>query len=437
MDVATSFAPLLQVLASGMTRPTAANLHTLVVGWLFAPQRTILGMLRAAGVDRHHAAFHRVFASARWCVDRAGLALFDLFTRTMRTVFLAVDDTLLPRFGKRVFGVGMHRDAVLSSRGHAVVRWGHCWVVLCVVVESCWVPGRRFSLPVLARLYLNRDSARRWRRAYRSRNELMLEMLGLLDRHVGSDPDRLHLLGDSGFTAPAILARMPASVTVTGRVVANVRIHEPPPPRRPGQVGRPRIRGDRLPTPEEMLAEKGLARMRLKLYEGSEYHVRVATAVGRFHKCPDRDVRVVAVEHLRGGRGVEVFYTTDVEADVATILQRYSWRWTIEIVFRDAKNHLGIGEPRNRTREAARRTATVGWLLYGLVVWWHETARDAPAPAVREWRGKRGPSFADMLAALRGETLREARDRSISTPEIPTALRKLLDQLTRLLSLAA
>lgn len=436
MDVATSFVPLLQVVCAVMTEPTAATFRTLICGWVLAPRRTVLGMLRASGSERHHAAFHRVFASAKWSIDRAGLAVFDLVTCGMQTVFLAVDDTLLPRFGLKIFGTGMHRDPILSSRSHVVTRWGHCWVVLCVIIQSRHIPGRYFALPVLARLYLSKSASEKWERAYHTKNELMLDMLRLLERHAADAGKHLHLLGDSAFTAPAVLAKLPQSVSVTGRVAANVRLHEPLPPRRPGQTGRPRKHGARLPTPAEMLQAKGLRRLKLKLYAGSSYHLRVATQTGRFYKSPGRAVLVIAVQHLKGGRGTEVFYTTDLHADVETVLKRYAWRWAIEVTFHDAKNHLGIGEPQNRTTAAARRTAATGFLLYSLIVWWHETARDRPARPLRPWPHKPAPSFADMLAALRLETLETTQQTLFPTPALPPGVKKLVAQLTRLVSLA-
>lgn len=41
---------------------------------MFARRRTVTAMLVAAGVagNRHHAAYHRVFAAARWCLDEMG-----------------------------------------------------------------------------------------------------------------------------------------------------------------------------------------------------------------------------------------------------------------------------------------------------------------------------------------------------------------------------
>jgi hypothetical protein len=443
MDVATSFVPLLQVFAVEMTQPTFHNLVTLFTGWIFAPRRTVLGMIRSSGVDRHHAAFHRLLATARWSVDAVGLALFDRITSGVKIVFLSGDDTLLSRCGLKVFGTGMHRDPVLSSRSHTVTRWGHCWVVLCVVIESRWCPGRRFALPVLCRLYLDKASARKWNRAYRKKTDLMLDMLRLLAGHVSQSGKRLHFMGDSAYTAPAVLHQMPPEMAVTGRVVVNARLHEPAPPRREGKVGRPRKRGARLPTPREMLAQKGLPRRKLKLYDGPAYHVRIAEQTGCFYKAPQRQVRVVAVEHLRGGRGVEVFYTTEMrdetglETKAETVLTWYSWRWPIEVTFHDAKQHLGVDEPQNRTLSAVRRTAPLGFLLYSLIVWWHETARSQPATPLRMWSKKHGASFADMLAALRAESLEKTAKTHFSTPDQPAGVRKTFDILTTLIKLAA
>lgn len=325
---------------------------------------------------------------------------------------------------------------MLSSRGHVITRWGHCWVVLCVVLESRHFPGQHFSLPVLCRLYLNKTSAQKWNRVYRKKSELMFQMLRILDRHCSGTEKTLHLQGDSAFTAPDLLQQMPGGVQVTGRVGANVRLHAPAPPRLPGQNGRPRVRGARLPTPRQMLQPKGLKRLKLKLFAGRAYHLRVATQVCRFFKAPGRDVLVIAVEHLRGGRGTEVFYTTGLSADVETVLRRYSWRWSIELTFHDTKQHLGIEEPQNRTRPAAQRTAPMALLLYSLIVWWHEQVREQPAEPLLMWRGKSHPSFADMLSALRVESLQNISPRGFSTPPLPPNIQKLIQHLTKLFQLA-
>lgn len=78
MGIATSFMPLLQVFTAAMTEPTAESFRQLVAGWIFAPRRNIIGALRATDPTKHHSAYHRIFASARWFIDQVGLAMFDL-----------------------------------------------------------------------------------------------------------------------------------------------------------------------------------------------------------------------------------------------------------------------------------------------------------------------------------------------------------------------
>jgi hypothetical protein len=111
-----------------------------------------------AGV-KHHSVFHRVFSAARWSLDGFGLAVFRLIEPHLdaqQPVLLAVDDTLARKRGLKIFGVGMHHDPLLSSRGHTVTNWGLSFVVLGVIVRFGLWPERPFCLPVLVRLYLNK-----------------------------------------------------------------------------------------------------------------------------------------------------------------------------------------------------------------------------------------------------------------------------------------
>jgi hypothetical protein len=83
MCLISTFYRLLLELASVMTAPTFQSFVILTTGWLFAGRRTVTGIIQAAravGV-KHHSAFHRFFASARWGLDHLGLALLDLILR--------------------------------------------------------------------------------------------------------------------------------------------------------------------------------------------------------------------------------------------------------------------------------------------------------------------------------------------------------------------
>ena len=186
-----------------------------------------------------------------------------------------------------------------------------------------------------------------------------------------------------------------------------------------------------------MLDAKGLRRVSVELYDHTEYKVRLAEQTGFLFKAPNRAVKVVAIEHQRGGRGREVFYSTEVTAQATMILMWFSWRWPIEVTFHDSKQHLGLGEPENRKTKAVRRTVPAGLLMYSLVVLWHECIREKPAPSLRKWTGKEHASFAEMVAAMRTDSLAEFKRKHLSTPGIPRAVYKLLKPLEYLIALAA
>jgi hypothetical protein len=408
MTTVTSFAVLLQDLAIAMTAPSFANFETLVTGWLFAKRRTVTGMLLAAGVAgrRHHAAFHRFFASAPWSRDALGLAVFRVIEVLCGdAIFVAIDDTLAHKRGLKMFDAGMHHDPQLSSRSHTVTTWGHCWVVLGVIVRVPLWPRRAFCLPILFRLYLNKNRAAQERRVYRSKPELAVEMLHVLCKHRQNR--RFHALADSAYGGQSVLGRLPANCDLTSRMRLDARLYDAPAERRPGQNGRPRRRGELLPTPAKMLDERA-RRVELAIY-GRSQRARVCEAQARMHALPERPLLVVAVEALAGGRGREAFYSTCLAATAETVLAWYAMRWAVEVTFHDVKQHLGFEEPQGWTRRAVERTAPLAMLLYSLIVHWfalegHRHYR----PLHRPWYPQhKHASFADMLATLRRVSLRE------------------------------
>jgi hypothetical protein len=436
MDITPSFMPLLQVFTAVMTEPTAESFRQLVAGWVFAPRRTILGVIRSCEATKHHSAYHRLFASAQWSIDQVGLGMFDLVAKLVpqETYHIVGDDTLVPKRGLKVHGAGMHRDACNSSRSYVSYRWGHCWVVLCVLVQSQLNPERKFAIPVLLRLYRNKKTSEKLNLKHRKKTDLMLEMIQTLHAHAGDK--KLHFLGDSAYTGGRMLERIPPGVEVTGRIGEKSRLCEPP-PERTGKRGRPPRRGAMLPKPIEMLQAKGLRRAKVQLYQNTIYDVHITSVICRLYLAPERPIKVVAIKHLGGGRGVEVFYSTDVTLEDEEILRRYSYRWPVETTFQDTKGHLGLGEPENRTQQAVERTTPTTFYLYGLIVLWHEHVRNKPASFVRIWPHKQSASFADMLAALRQENLQETRATIFSTGRIPPGVEKILKPLEQLLLLAA
>jgi hypothetical protein len=405
-----SFLALVQPLAWTMRAPSFQSFLTLLTGWVFAPRRTVSAMLVASGVagTRHHAAYYRVFSAASWSLDQLGLIVFRLLLPLLDAhlpVKLTLDDTHTRKRGLKMFGAGMHHDPLLSTRKKAVVTWGHSWVVLAVVVRLRSCPDRVFSLPIFFRLYLNHAAAQRARRTYRTRPELAVELFHLL---CNAHPERrFQTLVDSSYAGETVLGHVPPTCDQTSRLPLKARLHEAPPTRKPGTTGRPRKRGERLPSPAQMLQQRA-RRVVLTIY-GRKDHVRLVETVAYWYGVPHRPLKIVVVEPLRGGRPIQAFYTTRIDQAAEQVLTEYSERWSIEEAFQGGKSHLGFAEPQAWSRLSVLRTAPIAMLLYSLILLWFERiGHTAYCPPVRPWyRTKTRPSFADMLATLKRESLRE------------------------------
>ena len=194
------------------------------------------------------------------------------------------------------------------------------------------------------------------------------------------------------------------------------------------------MRGDRLPTPTDMLAGR-CRRLTLDVY-GRRDRSRVAEAVARAYAAPGRPLKVVAVDPLTGGRKPQAFYSTCPDDTAEAVLTRYAARWSIEVTNHDAEGQLGFEQPQGWTRPSVARTAPVAMLLYSLVViWFAADGHRHYDPPARPWYiGKTQPSFADMLAALR---CRSVRDGVLKMGLHGTGSRKVVDTLLHMVKQAA
>jgi len=408
VSLVPSFLDLLQPLSCVMTTPSFDSFLTVIGGWVFARRRTVTGMILAAGAvgAKHHSAYHRLFAAARWSLDQMGLAVFALMLPWLdNPILLGIDDTLARKRGLKVFGVGMHHDPLLSTRKTAITNWGHCWVILGVICKLPFCGDRWFCLPILFRLYVPKKTAQKKGLAYYTKPQLAVQMLRLLcDRRENR---RFHAVGDSTYGGKSVLCKLPDNCGLTSRLAMDARLYDTPTPRgKSCKGGRPRKRGTRLPTPKQILDGR-CRRLTLDIY-GRRDKSRVGECVARVYAAPDRPLKIVAVQPLTGGRKRQAFFSTCADDSAEQVLTRYAARWSLEVTNHDAKGHLGFEEPQNWTRQAVQRTAPVAMLLYSLVVLWfsHEGHRHY-RPATRPWYlGKTDASFADMLATLRCQSIK-------------------------------
>ncbi len=407
VSLVPSFLDLLQPLSCAMTTPSFQSFLTVITGWVFARRRTVTGMILAADAAvgaKHHSAYHRLFAAARWSLDELGLAVFGLILPLLDgSILLGIDDTLARKRGLKVFGVGMHHDPLLSTRRTTITNWGHCWVVLGVICKLPFCGDRWFCLPILFRLYVPKKTADKKRLPYHTKPQLAVQMLQTLCERF--ENRRFHAVGDSAYGGKSVLLKLPRNCDLTSRLTMDARLYDAPPARRQsGTVGRPRKRGTRLPTPEQMLGGR-CRHLTLDVY-GRKDKSRVAECVARVYAAPERPLKIVAVEPLTGGRKSQAFFSTCPSDTIEQVLTRYAARWSLEVTNHDAKGQLGFEQPQGWSKHAVERTAPTAMLLYALVVlWFSREGHRHYQPLTRPWYiGKTQASFADMLATLRCES---------------------------------
>lgn len=395
-----------EVIRPALTRPGYANALAVMVGWaLTTGHHAVTQALVAADVAhrRHHERFHRFFSRGTWSPDRMGQLLCERALRWAGDgdVQIVLDDTLAPKKGPHVFGIGSHLDAVRSTKKFRVFSFGHVWVVLSLVVR---VPfsSRPWSIPILFRLYRNKTECERKGDAYRKKTEMGRELVELCASWLR--PRRIHLIADEAYCNVTLLKGLPEHVVVFGSIRPDAVLTALPTPRTTG-AGRPRMRGSVLPKPEALANDPKLPWRRCSATVYSRRRtIHYKTIDAQWYRgSGTKLVRIVVVRVSQGRIALRVFLCTDPRQTIVSILETYARRWSLEVAFRDLKQHLGFSASAARKRAAVERTAPfVGILFSTLVVWFAEGAwRSTLAqPPTRPWyRHKRNASFADILHA--------------------------------------
>jgi DDE superfamily endonuclease len=412
-EVPTSLAGLLSLLAGCFTQPTFQTFSLLVVGFIGRIRDcTITGMLQAAGLAGvwHHSRAHDFFARRRWDPDRLGLALLDFLVTVFAkhgAIRLAVDDTLFGRSGRKVFGAHYLHDGAQPEGSGRRTRWGNCWVVVVLVVPLPCLGGRHVALPVLFRLFRPKDDAHPDRP---SQPELART---LIDMTVKRFPGRTIELVMDGAYASKAWRDLPQRVTVTTRMRANAALHELAPVKRPGQQGRPPLKGAKLQTLAQIAKRATFTEVTVTRPDGRARTAHVHEFVCLWYKpFHTRAVKVILIRNPGTTDGFDVaLASTDVQVAAGDLIARYDTRWTIETANQEAKAH-GVGEPRNRVENAVKRTVPFGFLCQTITIAWYAIHGDSEADLQQRlrqspwYRHKATLSYADMLAALRRELIR-------------------------------
>ena len=220
-------------------------------------------------------------------------------------------------------------------------------------------------------------------------------------------------VADSTYASLKLLDRcrgLSNPITFITRLRLDAALYEPAPPRYPGQLGRPRLKGDRLANLSVVAEDPESEWEPITIggwYGGRERTVEVisATAVWYSTGLPAVPLRWVLIRDPEGGFKTQALLCTDLDADPERIISYFVRRWQMEATFQEVRQRLGFETQRHWSEKAIRRTAPALLGLFSVVTLLanHRMANDENLDAVRRaaWYDKSRPTFSDALAVVR------------------------------------
>ena len=400
LPVPASLMTLLAVFSSLFTAPSFRTFTALACGFLAqSGKRTVCGMLTGAGLSRlwSHDRAHYFFSRARWNPDDLGIAaarlVIALLVPAGEPAEVLIDDTLFRRRGKRVWAASWFHDG--SAQGPAKTGFGNNWVVLAVRVRLPMI-SRPVAVPVMAKLVIKGTASA-------SRLWLARRMVTRLAREL---PGRqIHVTADSAYAGEE-LRKLPVGVTWTTRLRSNAALHDLPPVRT-GWKGRPRKKGDRLPSLAKIAAGAAFWQVTVTRYGKTETIAVHAFTCLWYSVAGAAPVTVILIRDKSKTGHDLALVTTEANPGIVRVIERYAARWAVEVAIGDAKQLFGAGQARNRTAAAVERTVPFMLACQALAVCWYATAGHHPADAQTRrlnapwYTTKTEPSTADMTAKLR------------------------------------
>lgn len=406
------FSSQISVFAPLFRKKVFEHAKVLVAGALLViGRRTVCSSLVAAGKRqevRWHK-YHRVLSRARWCARRGGqyllAALLKRFATDDEPLVFGIDETIERRRGAKIRAKGIYRDPVRSSKSHFVKCSGLRWVSLMWLTPIAWA-GRVWALPFLTVLAPSERYAAQDNRQHKKLTDWARQMFLQLRRWL---PKRcIYLVADSSYAVLELLDAVRAHVHVITRLRLDAALYEPIPPRKPGQIGRLRKKGARLPTLQAVLDDPETQWTTVQVpawySQGAKTMLLASGTAWWFHSGkPAVPIRWVLLQSIDGSFETAALLSTDEALDPLQIVTFFIRRWTMEVTFEEVRAHLGVESQRQWSDQAIARTTPVLMALFSVVALWADTLnqlgqlRLAPTP----WYLKVKPTFADAIASVR------------------------------------
>ena len=326
-------------------------------------RRTGASIARLSADAKSAGVYARLCSRARWSaealLDRLGALLLRALPwprdgQGSLIIWTAIDDSVLPKTGKRIAGLAyhFHHKAGKDERAWPFL-FGHCWVTLGLIRPTV---TRALCFPLRAALYLRAKDCTP--ADFRGKVSLALDLLAAVRWPV---PVNLHVLADGAYATRDFLrgvrARGHHALT---RLKCNADLRWPASPKQPGQRGRPRLYGGKVDLAHYHDSHRQEAPVRI----GAQHYLATYSALDAVPRRFGQLSRIVIVDLPRHQRAV--LLSTDISLSPTEIIERYAMRFAIEIAYRELKQRFGWGHYQVRSREAIERHLALSFVACSL-----------------------------------------------------------------------
>jgi hypothetical protein len=384
----------------------------LVGSILTTGKRTVTSILEVMGLadKSNFQNYHRVLNRAVWSSLQASKILLTTLVMAFiprGTIVCGIDDTIERRKGKKIKAKGIYRDPVRSSHSHFVKVSGLRWLSMMLLVEIPWAK-KVWGLPFLTVLAPSERYHKQQQYRHKKLTDWARQMVLQTKRWL---PERsLVIVADSSFACLELLSSIGklASTSMITRLRLDAALYEPAPSRLSGTMGRPRLKGKRLPNLEQVLINPQTQWSKITLsnwYGEVERPVEITTGLAVWYHTglPVVPIRWVLVRDPLGKFRPQALLCTNQRYQAQQILEWFARRWQIEVTFEEARRHLGMETQRQWSDLAIARTTPLILGLFSVITLLahHLQANFSWTIRQKSWYVKSLPTFSDALALVR------------------------------------
>jgi len=372
----------------------------------------VTGLLSTSGSQfQDWTAAYRLFSRDRIEVPNLFAGIRSAYLQALpptAPLCISIDDSLLPKTGPKIPGVGWQRDPqgppfqTNLIRAQRVLQFS----ALLPLQDSSAVRGIPIDfLHAPTPPKLPKTASDQQKQEHKKLSDSLklsqraLDQLQSMRSQWGAR--RPIVLSDARFTTQRFLQGLPADITLIGRIRKDAKLFHPP-TEQPAR-GRRRSYGPVRPTPDQIRQDETTPWQEIRIHAAGADHlcrVKVVDDVLWTPAGADRRLRLVIIAPLayRPRKGARLLYRdpaflicTDPELPVEQIVQYYFWRWDIEVNFREEKSLLGVGQAQVRNPQSCDSLPAFQVVAYSMLLLAAATTGYVDQLPPAKWRARQKP----------------------------------------------